>query len=416
MKILKYLYLNSLILMLFLYIFMPPIFLISTIHYLGLISWVLIIFFLKREFLNIVKFRNIHVFSLGIIASSIYLFLVLIFTTKDYEQLKSLLYIPLEVIPTAIAITILFKRLDYSLDSIMKVILNVGLIQSIIAIAMLVVPVFKNMMLNTFYYETYVIGQYAPITEFRIFGYTDGFTFSMPIVQAVLAIIAMIYGVEKSHRYYIYIPFLVFSALINARISLVVFVAGVLIYSIIQWQKISKIVSNNIIFVFVGLSICVLFISLILLLFSQSTIVWLNSFISDTIALFQGEKKGFYEVYSKFIFIPKGLALLVGSGIDYSGNFHPIYMSSSDIGYVNDLFLGGLFYSIYLYRSFICFYLSPKKFRKSDIRGISIIILIITFIANFKGFAFRVSGFTNLFILITILLTVYNEDNLKNKI
>lgn len=75
----------------------------------------------------------------------------------------------------------------------------------------------------------------------------------------------------------------------------------------------------------------------------------------------------------------------------YAGNKSNIWFGISDIGYINDLFMGGLVYMGILYSTIIAQLIACHKKSKNTVRGplLFLAFLIVLMIANYKGEAAR---------------------------
>ena len=140
-------------------------------------------------------------------------------------------------------------------------------------------------------------------------------------------------------------------------------------------------------FVFLGLS----FLQSI----QPDTYTWIVSGFEDTLALvFEGDKLGNYEqLTGSFLMFPTGAwNWLFGYGVRvYAGNKSNIWFGTSDIGYINDLFMGGLVYMGILYSTIIAQLIACHKKSKNTVRGslLFLAFLIVLMIANYKGEAAR---------------------------
>ena len=119
-----------------------------------------------------------------------------------------------------------------------------------------------------------------------------------------------------------------------------------------------------------------------------------------------------------FIF-PKGIKLVFGEGYRVLGKKGSAYgqTQSSDIGIVNDLYMGGLVYVAILYGIHLYLYKVAKK--KSDKKSMENVFLPLCLIsvafANIKGEFFR-DTLLQQFIFIVIVFTLFSkEENSKDE-
>lgn len=393
----------------FLFIYNPPLFSVGMYHILAFISYMLVLIKYRSEAIHLFKTARIIIFVVGVLLSLLFVSITLIFTTRDFNTIKGVLLLIIETIPCVLFIMILFNKYNYNLTSIFKIILNVSLAQSLISLGTFIIPALRNIILNKFYFEQYVVGPYANLTINRIYGLSEGLTYSMPVVQGFMACVAFVFALKISLRYLFYIPALLISAAINARTGLIVFAIGLSIIILInaKWKErynYIKLIGS----LFLLLQIIPIMLGFIEL-GSEVTSDWIKIAYNETISLLQGNKEGYYSDVNTMFFLPEMNEILYGSGKEFFGGR---YNRASDIGYVNDLFLGGIIYSLILYASFILYSLSGRIKNSWEHETIIWIIIGILLAVNIKGSAFRANNFTNLFILLSVALN-YNKYKKK---
>jgi hypothetical protein len=270
-------------------------------------------------------------------------------------------------------------------------------------------PEIKNFILNN-YYQSYLINDTMTFwSQYRLNGISQGLMFAMPVVQGFMAVIAFLLYIKRNVIYVLYIPFLLFSAMINARTGLLVFFVGVLIIFILnfKWSK-YKMFFKIILFILILVTLAS---PLMIFISSQSNYVadWIIESVNETILFLQGDNTGYYDAAGSMFFLPEINELFVGTGQTF---LEKKYINSgSDIGYVNDLFLGGIIFVILYYSSFITLLISGR-IRGNWMHQTIIFLMVITmFMVNIKGFAFHQNDFVNLFILISVVLLYYKINN-----
>lgn len=388
--------------LIFIYIYMPPLFSVEILYILAPLSWALLILRYYKELKNIIFTKQVFLFILGLFISILLLSITNLFTTKQFYNANQILTIILNSLPCAIIITILLIKEKYDIYNFFRLLLNASLIQGIFAMIMFFYPDFKQLILKLFYSSYLDHYSLSYWSQYRINGLARNLMFATPIVQGFLAAIAIWLTVKKSIKFILYAPIILFSAVINARTGLVVFVICLFII-LISNTRINKILPNIKIILLI---IILLPISRILFYTIESTspfiAEWIKGAIMETESLIKGEKLGYYEAASEMVFFPSIYEFFVGTGRHYFGSKY--INLTTDIGYVNDLFLGGIFFAIILYSSF--FYLFISTWRKNNQINFTLIILMIVtmLLANIKGFAFRQNEFVNLFIIISLVL------------
>lgn len=398
-----------LLLLVFLFIYTPPILSFNILHLASILSYT--IFFLKPKYrktlLSFVKTKTVFIFILLGSFSSLLLFTTIMFTTKRFLYLYNIATIYLQVFPIAILVSTILIRNKYSKDDVMILLLDLGFIQALVAIAMFIFPNFKSIILDLFYshYNEFLTMSYW--VQYRVFGLSQGMMYAMPITQGFLASVAFLAGLKISTRYYWYIPIMLFSAIINARIGVAIFLINVIVIIILNTKKwkvmdFAKMLMLVLIF-------AILAPQLLFSIESKSEIMfsWVVDGYNETVSFFRGEKTGYYNALSNMFFLPEMNTMIFGSGQDYF--FQRYKTHSTDIGYINDLFLGGVFFTTMLYAS-ILFYLYKSKNKRSWHNFFLPSIMVITMlISNIKGYGFRQNEFVNLFILISTILLLYDH-------
>lgn len=292
---------------------------------------------------------------------------------------------------------IMHYRFRYSKFEIMAYFLNVVLIQGIIAILMLVIPIFHNVALNLYYAGA---TENSFISAKRIYGLSSEYTFTTPIVNGIFGIIAVFFSLKKSKLYLLYLPIILLLVLLNGRTGLVVFGVGSLIIIFKNARKIGSIIGLLLI---TSVAICIVFY--LLNIFSPSTYAWVMSFFSDTSNLLQGQATGNYSALG-MQFPTHNILFGYGFRIyDLGSIVTDITINQrSDIGYANDLFLGGILYLLLLYVPiFYYVLLSEGKSNHFQHTGWSLVLVLALIIADYKGEAMR-NG--NLLLLVITMATL----------
>ncbi len=390
-----------LIFLIFFFIYTPPLFSYNILHFLSLISYIGILFKYNIEFINYLNSIQIRLFLLLYFFAILSLSFTILFTTKDFIKLYSYLIVPIEVIPTAFYICCVFFDRKKWKNSIFDLIVISSLLQSFLSIIAFLNIDFKNIIISHFYKDAFNMIpalQAEYLTAFRIFGLSTSLTFAMPVVQGLISSLCFYYSLEKSFKYFIPIPFLLFSALINARTGLLIFIVNMFIILIFFLKKtrVRNYLRSFLIF------ICIFLILLTSFSFLETTnrslYDWLINGKNEIVSLFHGEKTGTFAILDEMWILPKQ-NIFIGNGYD-------IFLESyynSDIGFVNILYLGGIIFSFFLYTSYILFFF--YSFKTNNLFLFLSIISI--FLCNIKGNAFVQSPITNYLFLFAI--SIYFE-------
>lgn len=281
---------------------------------------------------------------------------------------------------------LMYYKIGYSKFEIMVTFLNVVFIQGIIAVLMLIIPALHNVAI----YLNYVgsVGNHF-ITAKRIYGVSGEYTFTTPILNGIFGVIAVFLSIKKSKVYLTYVPIILMLVLLNGRTGLIVFGIGSVIVILKNTRRFIHIVGLLLIS-----SVGVYCVFYFLSIFSPDTYVWILSFFSDTSNLFQGQTTGNYshlgmKFPEKNILFGYGFRIYDLNSI-VTGITNITINQSSDIGYANDLFLGGIIYLILLYIPIFYFVLSSAKRSKIfQQTGLPLVLVLTLIIADYKGETMR---------------------------
>ncbi len=397
------------IILIFLFIYTPPIFSFNVLHLIAFFSYMVFLLNKKyrKTFIIFIKIKKVSLFLLYILFSVFLLGTIILLTTQKFIYLYNIVIIFLELLPISVLIAIFLKKNNYKTNDVLHLIISAGMLQALLSILTFVSPNFKSIIIDTFYGSYNDLSTMAYWVQYRVFGLSNGMMFAMPVTQGFLASLAFVAGLKISVKYYWYIPFLLFSAVINGRIGIVIFLINIIIVlflNISKWKlsDVSKVVMIGI--------ILALFIPQFLLSIeskSSTTFQWIVDGYNETINFFKGESTGYYGALNNMIFFPDSVTLVFGSGQDFFNQRFQSY--STDVGYINDLFLGGVFYVIMFYISILYYFFVKKKRGTWYYKFLPYMMIITMLVTNIKGYAFRQNEFLNLFFLIATILILYNK-------
>lgn len=394
-----------LLIVLFIFLYDPPILKYSLLlHCLCAIS---LLFILKSKtnqlkFINILRGTKIWIFSSVLFFISLYLLVYdCISSTANVAYGRIYIYIILavELVVISYYISLKYWKKNDKIYLFLRDILLVGNIQGGIALLSFISPEIKSFLVNVMYSNGVdQISDY--LLSVRFYGFSNYLTSTTPIIQSVLACIAFWLALEKSYKYMICIPLLLFSAIINARSSLVIVGIGFAFVILAKANLKRKKTWKQILFLIVLIAFFIQFI--LPRLYSLESWEWIQSGIDEITAFFRGDEIGYFEYLSNSMFFPeKTYQVLLGTG-------HAIFRGniSSDVGYINDIWMIGIVLTLVLYFSFI-FILLRNFFNNIKIVRFLQIYLVVTFIIyNIKGIVIgnnEIIRFSILFIVIQYL-------------
>lgn len=399
---------------LFIFIYTPR--LISKYNpciFLLILSTTGLIFFYKKELLKIIKNKKILKFCIGMYITIMYLLFVGIFTNYLFSTIYRILTITLGIIPICIYICIYLRSNNYNFKDLCDILIKIAFFQSIICILMFINNDFRQTILNiliknglfTLFVDNNLLNY---VFSQRIYGLATGYTFSMPVLQGFIAIMSLIMGIKYSSKYYIYIPFILFSVVINARTGVLVFIIGGILSVILVKKNILKKLFKVIVIV-LFLVIGINMFGNIIKEKSPETFNWINIAKEETINFLLDKetvKKSTYNTLGDMVFFPKGSALFIGIGNNVFQNRYK--GRTSDIGYINDIFTGGIIFIILFYGFIIQFGFYKKN--NSLKRDISIVMIVILLFVNIKGRVFMQNEFFSVYLLLSIAMMMLERN------
>ena len=200
------------------------------------------------------------------------------------------------------------------------------------------------------------------------------------------------------------------SIIFNARIGMAPVIMSGLVLIVFSKQRF-KLISASVIFIFI-------FTNYILItsfsVQNEESIEWGLTFFQETIDLLGGKKT--YHTYSELstsmTFFPDTLlGLFFGEGRRIFGT--NIYQNS-DIGYIQQIFLGGLFYLTLLLM--FLWYLFKKAYKYTEDKMLLIIFILTLLVVNYKGNAlFISSGFFRLFTFYYVYIMLNSKFYLNDR-
>ncbi|HOZ54114.1 MAG TPA: hypothetical protein PKY25_02160 [Bacilli bacterium] len=383
------------------------------------------VYWFKKDdsILIILKSKKIRTYIILTILASIYFAIRAISYGVAINNILNLRLIqsnfPIVYLLHCIIIIDQLKKLKYDTNNIIKFFINVGIIQSIICVLMVLSGRLHDIALYIYYLDR---PYNAFVSSTRVFGLTSDYTFGLQIITGLFCGLIFIYAfLQKQSKYYFAIPILLIATVLNGRLGIVIFGLSffiLLLFSLKNKDSLKRILKMGIIL------LLMFFVLLVILRILNSNaynfVIWA---INDTINLVvKGELGGNYHVlFNEMMFLPKKiLQIIFGIGARVIGKQGILLgYPSSDIGYINDIFMGGIVYCTMLYIPFSMLLLSKYKNKKSKNnilnKTVSIYLLISFFIINFKGEIMRNAPILISIFLIKTILINFESESIKVK-
>lgn len=408
-------------LILFYICYFPPILGFRSLRVLAVVSILYLVINLRiiPIYYKLGKLMSAYSICAGI---AVWLAVIIMVCGQSLGALYAYVYWIIAVIPASLMVGMLVRKSGGNLDMLVDCILFAGLLQSAITLLSFISPSVKSMLLARLSAAGVLdLEYYGYYVGMRLYGYADGLTYATPVLQAFLAMLAFHCSIKKNIKYGLLIPPLLFSAIINARTSLVIVaVCGAIMLAQSKGFTARRLM-RIIVMAFVSLVALVAGI-LVLQVLAPNTYLWIVDGASQILLFFGGDHDSGYFSYlidaNRWI-LPKGIELVFGAGTRIMGSNPTGY--HSDVGYVNDIWLGGTIYCAVVY-SLVFYYLRAlKSSRASDVemRGLLrylVYAYLVCFIfLNLKGYIINLNGMANLLIVILVfqLVTVNVEERRK---
>ncbi|MEQ8191843.1 MAG: hypothetical protein ABRQ39_28015, partial [Candidatus Eremiobacterota bacterium] len=384
--------------------YVPSLLSINILHIVGGISW-LYIFGNYKIIKRIIKIEHLTNLYILFAVLAVYIILIAIINENPYTVAVYFWHWLFNIIPASIMVTCYLFKHDYTIEDLINILLIAGILQSIIAILSFAIP-----STQMYFVEQLASDRYSG-SYYRMFGMASDLTYTTPIVQSILAIIALYLAINKKWKYIILIPVFVFSAIINARTSIIIMGIG-LIVCILPNFSIKRLIKFAVIIgvVLVMIYYCLIYVQTE----APETYNWIFEGNQQIISLFQGDTSYGYFSYvtnSTKYPLPEGLGLIFGVGRRIMG-FNR-YNLGTDIGYINDLWLGGIIYCIFIY-SLFCYILygilkaDGGRYRLN--KFIFYFFATVLIVGNIKGYIFSNNNVTSLLFLFYTYMVLFKTS------
>lgn len=401
---------------LFCIIYNPPIFMINSMHIIGLISWFVLIF--KSGFTKKIMPGFAIKLILWFVFFAAYLFLIsILFNHGTLNVFYTHIYFIFDIIPFALLIKQQFEEKQRSYKDLFKLLTITILIQTFIILLAFFYNPFQQFLISRFVAYGYK-SVYVSISRYRMYGFSGGLTFATPIFHSFASVVMFYYAIKEKRRiFYLFSILVLFSAIINARTSIIVVIVGVVSLTLFSRLSISK---KVMLFFLECAIIGLLFFVVppIIKSISAETYSWVEDGLQQIKALFMNDtSEGFFNyIFSSEQYpLPKsGLSFLIGTGHNVFGSeSQSIYGVSTDVGFINDLWKGGVLYLSVYYLFFVTIFVKMLKKDNYLVSFIGLFALLSYPLLMFKGSIFDMCDITNFIVI--VFVTTFDFEFKKGK-
>lgn len=313
-----------------------------------------------------------------------------------------------EILLIPIVIILLYESLEIRGELIFNLIL-VGFIASLFTLSMIIIPSLSDFIR----YRLLRTDEYTEAVSLRTFGLAESLTFSYGIIQGLMAILVLFYS-KDNKKIVLLIPLFLVCILFNARIGFTAVILGVFFYYLYSFKIINLIVT-----------FCMLSISYFILtqtnLFSgqKETVEWGLDFFTQSLDFLTGTRSSnsntFDTLFGEMMVLPSNESeWLFGNGVNIFGKSFGV---TSDVGYIIQLYYGGIIYMSLMFSLVVCFFSYIKALPRKEFMLGSCFLLILLF-CNIKGNIFIPIGILRLIVLMIIywFINSKNRNFIKTKI
>ncbi|MBS3988906.1 MAG: hypothetical protein KGZ44_03030 [Dethiobacter sp.] len=390
----------------FLFIFNPNIFFNLNISiFLFLIALFSFLFF-SKEYQLLVKNKNLFTYIFFLLYIIFYLILLSVLVGSDAFLMAYTYLLVIFSLVCSFFIVVIYGRLyKLSFVSFLMFLISIGFVQLIFVFFTIITPEFREFLLTTSRDENlWIISNYSG--GLRSFGLANGYTSTFPMLMGVYALIAILMALNKHflnlNFYWLFALSILFliSVILNARIGLVpifIFILSIIFFMVCS---VKYLVSGLKFLILCG----ILFVlTLLINLDVYKYTVRLTWAAEEIAALISGDKVGTFLVLGNMFHFPDNtFALIFGTGLSVFGDQNN-FTFSSDIGFVRDIYMFGIFNTLLLI--FVIIYLtSPLRKYLNDYFGViatfSLFVALISY--YFKGATWSSSEIYNFIVLLSV--------------
>ena len=366
-------------------LYQPPL-PVSIIYILTAASFAYMFAFARR------KLQRYVVLALPFLFMFLLLLLVSVLNGTPMAEISHFFWLMVGILPAALAFSSMSVR---SGEYLMSVLTTAATLQALLALGALVSPSFQSMLHGMMQRYGLYSGKHIATWGYRIYGYGASLMFAIPVVQSVIAAWLMLRGIlRRKVLPMVLCALIMFTAMINAKVCLFTFAAALGVGMVL----VRKLIAKRLLFITVVGTVV-----LMALLYAAQMLLSDNSRLSDWLSILQDEDRvarfyvSYYTDLEKYR-LPDGLSLIWGTG-------QPRPDADVDMGFINDVWIGGLVYSAFTMWMVLRW---VRLIRENAVGGelwsrvMGYSLLAAYLVANVKGTAFSYSSFIAFFMLVAM--------------
>jgi len=395
----------GIIALLFIYIYSPPLvqFEFGPVKFVAAFAWAYLLLLERAQLFKFLGVGTVRVCIICLVLCLLYSVGVDALSEWKIVRSYSIALFLFEVIPSALFLSIIIADFSPQDDYIiLKFLVAVAVVQGMIALFLFFFPSL-NFVING---EMLRHGQGGELSmfrydyaEYRGFGISGNYFFSMPVFQSIAILCCIVLGQRFNGFYVVAIALILPAITLNARIGLITTAIAVLGMTLFEFFRRGRgkgfWIASLILLLLFGLNLIVQEESKNADSRFRKNLGWIGSMATDSSI----------ESAVDFLFVPKNIWL--GDGRDIflipDEDFR-----SSDNGYVQSMFYGGIVFCLFEYGAFAAIGSGGLKSATDErIKDMMVILLVMLIICNFKGDIFGSSNETTRGIALLSIFYIY---------
>lgn len=386
--------------LLFIAIFYPPFFnQINMMHIAGGIAWIYLLV-KRKQIKKVILVKRVLFVYASLILFSLYILLQLKRFSNPLSSLSSYLFWMVDILPVGFATAYYLNSKNMTFRDLTITIIIAGLIESITSVAALLFPEVRQ------FFVSRLIAYGFPenmIFEGRTFGFGMNLTSSASYALAIIAVVILYFAFFEKRSYIWWFPLPAVAALANTRTTIVVLLIGLVLLLVhsIRYRKLSW---KQMVWIVAGTTLIAVLLLFGLRIVSNDLYIRTTNGFIEIVEFITGSYKNNPQNYfnfvekSGFFELPSGIELVFGTGA--ITNFGQNSNVASDIGYVNDIWKGGIVYLVLFYCFIIYLVIQLRGVKKSELQSfLSNLFLLSLIVLNIKANAFSVNEVTTIFLI-----------------
>ena len=346
--------------------------------------------------------------ELLLMAFGLYLVLVATLNGETISGASSFAHWIIEVVPIAFSLTVHLRKHGVGLEGFLMLLVGAAVVEAALVYLALFNEGVHERFIQMIVASGTSTGDFFEEWGFRSYGLASNLQYSSPIALAMASLFAFFRWLEKGTFWSLVISLaLIPAAVVNARTSLVVIVIGYIGLSFVRARK-KGLIKGILVFA----SAIVAMLAFIEYAPSTQHTIWIRDALYDILSVVGFESSATYSTFSYFsdsevYRLPDNLlTLLFGSGSTII--LGSSLGASSDIGFVNDVWLGGIVYAaamgIILAVGAKMVYDRLQRKDKITARSILLILAICFIVGNVKGLFLSFNNASTALILVVCFI------------